>query len=91
VGLLQFDVVAWRLKHEYAVDCVFESVPVQTARWVGSAKHGEIDKLQAHAGNYLARDGAGQLAYLAPTRVNLQLTMERWPDVGFYATREMAN
>jgi hypothetical protein len=32
----------------------------------------------------------GVYAYLAPTRVNLQLTMERWPDVRFHATREFS-
>ena len=36
----------------------------------------------------LAEDGAGQLVYLAPARVNLQLTEERWPDIRFAATRE---
>ena len=38
--------------------------------------------------NNLAKDGAGQLVYLAPTRVNLQLTEERWPNIRFAATRE---
>ena len=38
--------------------------------------------------NNLAEDGAGQLVYLAPTRVNLQLTEERWPDIVFRKTRE---
>ena len=33
-------------------------------------------------------DGGGHLAYLAPTRVNLNLTMERWPEIRFRATRE---
>jgi peptide chain release factor 3 len=36
----------------------------------------------------LARDGAGELVYLAPSRVNLQLTQERWPEINFAATRE---
>jgi peptide chain release factor 3 len=36
----------------------------------------------------LAIDGGGLLTYLAPTRVNLSLTQERWPDVAFRATRE---
>ena len=36
----------------------------------------------------LALDGGGHLAYLAPTRVNLNLTMERWPEIRFRATRE---
>lgn len=36
----------------------------------------------------LALDGGGHLTYLAPTRVNLALMEERWPDVKFRATRE---
>ena len=36
-----------------------------------------------------AEDGDGQLVYLAPTRVNLNLTIERWPDMRFLATREL--
>jgi peptide chain release factor 3 len=39
----------------------------------------------------LALDAAGQLVYLAPTRVNLQLAQERAPDVAFLATREHAH
>ncbi len=31
----------------------------------------------------LAVDHAGSLVYLAPTRVNLGLTLERWPDLSF--------
>jgi peptide chain release factor 3 len=39
----------------------------------------------------LALDAAGELVYLAPSRVNLQLTEERWPGVAFAATREHAS
>ncbi len=89
IGMLQFDVVAWRLQHEYGVECIFEGVQVSTARWVTSDKAGELDKLKSHSSNYMAIDGAGQLAYLAPSMVNLQLAQERWPDIRFHATREM--
>ena len=37
----------------------------------------------------LAEDGGGYLVYLANSRVNLQLTEERWPDIRFNATREL--
>jgi peptide chain release factor 3 len=33
-------------------------------------------------------DHAGELVYIAPTRVNLQMTIEKWPDIHFHATRE---
>ncbi|MBX9608614.1 MAG: peptide chain release factor 3 [Gammaproteobacteria bacterium] len=89
VGVLQFDVVAWRLKHEYSVDCIFEPVQVATARWLSAAKESTLDKMKGQAAQYLAMDGAGQLAYLAPSSVNLQLAQEKYPDVQFRATREM--
>ena len=89
VGTLQFDVVAYRLKDEYSVDASFEPVTVALARWVhGSAK--KLEEFREKAANNLAIDAAGELVYLAPTRVNLQLTQERWPDLRFAATREHA-
>ncbi|MGA8261075.1 MAG: peptide chain release factor 3 [Arenicellales bacterium] len=89
VGSLQFDVVAHRLKTEYGVDAAFEAVPVSTARWVScpDAKT-ELD-FRNKVSDHLATDGAGSLAYIAPNRVNLQLTQERWPSVEFRATREI--
>lgn len=89
VGMLQFEVVAWRLLHEYSVECLFEAVQVHTARWLSTDKPAELDKLKAHSPDHIAVDGAGQLAYLAPSRVNLQLAEERWPNIEFRATREM--
>ncbi len=87
VGILQFDVVAHRLKYEYNVDCQFETIAITTARWVtGSDK--DIEQLKIKAGNNVAIDSAGMLTYLAPSMVNLQLTMERHPNLTFSATRE---
>jgi peptide chain release factor 3 len=36
----------------------------------------------------LAEDQSGALVYIAPTRVNLDLAIEKWPDIRFRATRE---
>lgn len=88
VGLLQFDVVAYRLKHEYGVDCQYEPVQVQTARWVETADPKKLDEFRTKAFDNLALDNADNLTYLAPTQVNLRLTQERWPDVRFCQTRE---
>ena len=87
VGILQFDVVAHRLKYEYGVDCQFETINVATARWV-SGTDKDIEKLKIKAGNNIAIDSAGMLTYLAPSMVNLQLTLERHPELTFSATRE---
>jgi len=88
VGVLQFDVVAQRLKDEYKVDAIFEPVNVTTARWVECADEKKLEEFTKKAADNLAIDGAGDLTYIAPTRVNLQLTEERWPDIAFRATRE---
>jgi peptide chain release factor 3 len=88
VGMLQFDVVAYRLKHEYNVDCVYESVSVATARWVHCTDAKMLEEFKKKAFDNLALDGSDNLTYLAPTRVNLNLTMERWPDIEFRTTRE---
>ncbi|MBT8055476.1 MAG: peptide chain release factor 3, partial [Gammaproteobacteria bacterium] len=88
VGMLQFDVVAYRLKNEYGVEASFEKINVQTARWVHCKDEKMLQDFKRQLQNNLAEDGAGQLVYLAPTRVNLQLTEERWPDIRFAATRE---
>ena len=88
VGVLQFEVVAYRLKDEYKVDCVYEPVNVVTARWVYSDNRTKLEEFKRKAGDNLALDGGDYLTYLAPTRVNLELTIERWPDIEFTATRE---
>ncbi|NLO79786.1 MAG: peptide chain release factor 3 [Xanthomonadaceae bacterium] len=88
VGVLQFDVVAFRLKHEYNVDCVFEPVNITTARWVSSKDPKKLEEFRNRMSEYLAVDASGSLIYLAPSRVNLQLTMERWPEIEFHVTRE---
>jgi peptide chain release factor 3 len=91
VGVLQFDVVAYRLKDEYGVDCVFENVTVVTARWIRCADEKKLAEFREKAASHLAVDAAGELVYLAPSRVNLQLTQERWPGITFAATREHAS
>ncbi|NKC15783.1 MAG: peptide chain release factor 3 [Gammaproteobacteria bacterium] len=88
VGPLQFDVVAHRLKNEYRVDCRFEAVSVATARWVHCDDQKRLAEFRRRAPENLALDHKGGLVYVAPTRVNLQLVQERWPEVQFHATRE---
>jgi peptide chain release factor 3 len=88
VGVLQFDVAAYRLKAEYGVDCAFENINVNTARWVHSIDAKRFEEFKRKAHDNLAVDHHGELVYIAPSRVNLQLTQERWPEVQFSAIRE---
>ncbi len=88
VGVLQFDVVAHRLMSEYNVDCLFEAVNVNTARWISCEDEKMLARFKDKAMDNLAIDHGGDLVYIAPTRVNLQMAMEKWPDIDFNATRE---
>ena len=88
VGQLQFEVVAFRLQDEYSVQCVFEGVSVATARWVECDDPKKLSEFRERCYENLALDHAGGLVYLAPSRVNLELTIERWPGVVFRETRE---
>ena len=87
VGVLQFDVVVSRLKHEYNVDAIYENVAVTTARWV-TGDEAALEELNKKVPQNLALDGGDNLTYLATSNVNLSLTMERHPKVTFHATRE---
>ncbi|ODS24361.1 peptide chain release factor 3 [Candidatus Endobugula sertula] len=88
VGVLQFEVVAYRLKDEYKVEAIYENINVHTVRWVNCDDEKKFTEFKRKAGDNLAIDGGDHLAYLAPTRVNLSLTKERYPDIEFRATRE---
>jgi peptide chain release factor 3 len=89
VGILQFDVTAHRLKSEYNVECVYDVSPISTVRWVSAENPAKLEEFKNKAFENLAEDGGGYLVYLATSRVNLQLTQERWPDIHFSATREL--
>ncbi|MBK6740722.1 MAG: peptide chain release factor 3 [Haliea sp.] len=88
VGPLQFEVVAYRLKDEYQVEARYEAVNVYTARWIDCDDRRKLDDFRKKAAEHLSLDGGGYLTYLAPTRVNLSLMQERWPELQFRATRE---
>lgn len=88
VGVLQFDVVVARLKAEYNVDAMYESVSVATARWVTCDDAKKLEEFRRKCEVNLALDGGDNLTYIAPTRVNLNLSQERYPEVVFHQTRE---
>ena len=88
IGVLQFDVVAYRLEHEYAVKCAYEAINVVTSRWVMATDKSKLEVFTNKYSDNLAWDGSQNLTYLAPTRVNLELAMERNPEITFLATKE---
>ena len=67
---------------------MYDPISVQTTRWVECDDDKMLDDFRRKGHDNLALDGGGLLTYLAPTRVNLVVTEERWPDIRFLTTRE---
>ncbi len=91
VGLLQFEVVAHRLKSEYGVDATTRPLSYYGARWITSKNPKKLAEFQERLAANLATDASGSVAYLATSKPNLDLTMERWPDIEFHNIREHAH
>lgn len=89
IGVLQFDVVAYRLKYEYKVECAYEPITIVTAHWVSCDDSKRLEEFKAKAFVHLALDSKENLAYLAPSRANLNLTIERWPTLQFSKLKEV--
>ena len=49
VGILQFDVTAYRLKSEYNVECVYDNAPITTVRWISSDKPAKLEEFKGSA------------------------------------------
>jgi peptide chain release factor 3 len=88
IGMLQFEVVSYRLADEYKVNCTFTNIDTVTARWIYCDDLKMLEKFTNQNEHCLARDGGGYLTYLAPSRFSLQIAQEKWPEVVFSETRE---
>ena len=67
---------------------VYESINIATAHWVLSDDPKVFAEFKQKMSAHLALDAADSYAYLAPTRVNLQFSKDRYPGVKFFDTRE---
>jgi len=89
VGILQFEVAIHRLGSEYGVDALIEPTSIKFARWVECEDKKILKDFTEKVFSNLAEDGDKKLVYLAPSKVNLSLTRERWPEVRFLKTRDL--
>ena len=89
VGALQFEVIQYRLLHEYGAKCSFENFNVYKACWV-EAKSESINfkEFQRIKQKFLAKDKSGKLVFLADSAFSLQMTQEKFKEVKFHYTSE---
>lgn len=87
VGILQFDVMAYRLKHEYGVDAELELLPYQLARWVDGA--GDKARLQSNDATCVL-DRAGRLVVLFKSEWAFRWVEKNHPHLVFHNTATVA-
>ena len=90
VGILQFEVIKYRLKHEYGAKCTFENLNVYKACWISVSNQESIDykEFLKVKKKFLAKDKIGQLIYLADSPFSLQMAEQKYPEIDFHFTSE---
>ena len=90
VGALQFEVIQYRLEHEYTAKCSFENLNVHKACWIiteDDQNENYLDFLKVKQ-KFLAKDKQGQLVFFADSSFSLQMTQQKYPSITFHMTSE---
>lgn len=90
VGALQYEVIQYRLEHEYGAKCTYENFPVHKACWVkpDDSKNEEFKEFKRVKQKFLAHDKYGQLVFLADSDFTIQMTQSKYPSVKLFFTSE---
>lgn len=90
VGALQYEVIQYRLEHEYGAKCNYEPIQVHKACWVSpeDEKSEEFKEFRRVKHRYMAKDKRGQLVFLADSPFTIQMTQQKFPTVKLYFTSE---
>ena len=88
VGALQFEVIEYRLLHEYGAKCRWEPVGFHKAVWFESENHEQIEDFKKRKYKQVAEDKHGNDVYLAESAFDLDRAKEKFPDINFHLTNE---
>jgi peptide chain release factor 3 len=90
VGALQYEVIQYRLEHEYGAKCTYENLNVHKACWVEpeNIKSEEFKEFKRVKQRYLAKDKQGQLVFLADSAFTIQMTQSKYPSLKLHFTSE---
>ncbi len=90
VGALQFEVIQYRLEHEYSAKCTYENLNVYKATWVETKdqKSEEFKDFKRVKAKFLAHDKRGQLVFFADSQFSLQMTQSKYPSIKFHLVSE---
>ncbi len=88
VGALQFDVLQYRLQHEYGASVLYEPVNLYKACWVTCPKEQVMKEFLQRRRRDIAHDKEGNLVFLAESAWQLKTVQENFPDMEFHFTSE---
>ena len=89
VGALQFEVIQYRLEHEYGAKCTYEPLSIHKACWIeADEKSEEFKEFARLKQRFMARDKYGQLVFLADSSFTIHMTQEKFPNVKLHFISE---
>ena len=90
VGALQYEVIQYRLEHEYGAKCTYEPLSVHKACWVEpeDPKSAEFKEFLRVKQRFMCKDKRGQLVFLADSPFTLQMTQQKFPTVKMHFVSE---
>ena len=88
VGALQFEVIQYRLEHEYGAKCRFEHITLYKTAWFKSDNEAQLKDFRARKANQIAIDKEGREVFLADSQFALQMAQQKYGDIEFFFTSE---
>jgi len=88
VGALQFEVIQYRLEHEYGAKCRYEPINVHKAVWVTSENKEELEEFTTMKYRSLAEDKRGRLVFMADTPFALDMARDKYTSLKFHTKAE---
>lgn len=90
VGQLQFEVIQYRLLHEYGAACRWEPVSLHKACWIESDNPESLENFKKRKAQFMAKDLSGRDVYLADSAYVLMMAQQDFPDIRFHFTSEFS-
>ena len=92
VGALQYEVIQYRLEHEYGAKCTYEPLSIHKACWIeADEKSEEFKEFARLKQRFMAKDKYGQPVFLADSSFTIHMTQEKFPNVKLHFISEFRN
>ena len=88
VGQLQFEVIQYRLLHEYGAQCRWEPISLYKACWIESDDADALEAFKKRKYQFMATDREGRDVFLADSNYVLQMAQTDFPKIRFHFTSE---